>query len=315
MEPSSKEQADAAERHRLLSERFNEEEIRDMCLASGIDFDSLPGRDASEKMQEVIALIERNREFIIHREREDSLDIPVNVKTSELLQSHTLFFVGKKIISNKLLTTLIINDINQSSEEETDNRQLTPQYLNTVVTPYLLALEELQHIIDDIGGYEHQDVLIHSLTENSPITATVEGITEAAKLAQDYVIPWRRAHAEKMAALEEQEKTETIAAKQAEIAEGYARTQKERREAERLSAEAAVKRAEAERIHLENAKLRLELKRAEIQLAVEIMNTIGVHLSEVERAEYIQRLLPVLNLLTTSPLELTGSGPRALPAP
>src|SRR5690242_16648530 len=116
----------------------------------------------------------------------------------------------------------------------------------------------------------------------------------------------RRQHAETMARLQEQEKQEEIARKQAEIAEAYARARKDRQEAERLGAEAALKRAEAEKLSLENEKLRLELHKAKIELALQVLGMVAPTMPEAERIVYVVKLLPPLDVLTGSPLQIAS---------
>ncbi len=62
---------------------------------------------------------------------------------------------------------------------------------------------------------------------------------------------------------------------------------------------------EARKLQLENERLRLELRRATIELALDISTKINPDLSKVERADFLVKLLPLVNTLTTSELEIS----------
>jgi hypothetical protein len=188
--------------------------------------------------------------------------------------------------------------------EERPGRVLTPSYLESTIAPYLRAIAGLQNLVDEAQGREHRRVLIVAVTESSPISVSLEGAAEAVELVRTAVIPWRRQHAEAMARLAELDKVAEIESRKAEILEKRARAHRDRAEAERLSAEATRQREEAEKLRLENAKRRLELRRENVQLALEILAQIAPSLPEVERADYLVRILPHIEVLTSSELEV-----------
>jgi hypothetical protein len=109
-----------------------------------------------------------------------------------------------------------------------------------------------------------------------------------------------------MARLSETEKQAEIEIRRAEVLESRARASKERQEAERLAADAARQRAEAEKVRLENEKLRLEIQRARIQLALDILDQLKPDLPESEKISYVVKLLPSLQVLTESPLQISA---------
>jgi tetratricopeptide (TPR) repeat protein len=184
------------------------------------------------------------------------------------------------------------------------NKQLTPRFLSKVVTPYLNAVVDIQHIIDEIKGRDKRDVLIKSISQNSPISVNLEGAAEALQQIKDSVVPWRRKHSEKMAILLEREKQAEIGARKAEILEKRALAAKGQAEAKKITAEAAKQHAETEKLRLENEILRLELHRAKIQLALDVLAQVAPNLSEPEKIAYVVRLLPPLDILVSSELEL-----------
>lgn len=109
-----------------------------------------------------------------------------------------------------------------------------------------------------------------------------------------------------MARLSEQDKQADIETKKAEVLEKRANAVKGRAEAEKLEAEAIKQREEAEKMKLENEKLRLELHRAKIQLALDILNQLAPSLPETERIAYLVRLLPPLDTVISSNLQIVA---------
>jgi len=186
---------------------------------------------------------------------------------------------------------------------EHDNRielELTPETLGILITPYLEAISTIQHVFDEINGNSASHIRIRSITQNSPISASVEGIASAAQIVQEMIIPWRRAHAKSLATLLEQEKQITIERTKGEVLEIHARASKERAEKEKLLAEAALQNAQVEKLKLEN-----EVARLKIQLAISILEQINSSLPEDIKISYIVKLLPSLDTIISSPLEIS----------
>jgi hypothetical protein len=178
--------------------------------------------------------------------------------------------------------------------------ELTPEYLADTVNPYLLAVVELQDVIDELHGRKTHAVIIKELSQNSPISVGLDGASEAIQTINDMVVPWRRKHAQTMARLTEQEKLVEIESKKAEVLEKRAHAEKER-------LELAKQREETEKLRLENDKLRIELHRAKVQLALEILNSIAPHFSEAEKIAYLVKLLPPLEVIAISELEISSA--------
>ena len=100
-----------------------------------------------------------------------------------------------------------------------------------------------------------------------------------------------------MARLLEQEKQALIESIRADVLEKRAHAEKERMEA-------VKQRGEAEKLRLENEKLKIELERAKVLLAIELLNQIAPNLSEEDRIAYIVRMLPHLEVVIFSELEI-----------
>jgi hypothetical protein len=185
------------------------------------------------------------------------------------------------------------------------HHKLTPDYLVDTLGPFLAAIAEIQDIIDEIQGKEHREVVIESIVQQSPISISLDGASQAVQVVTDTVVPWRRKHAQEMARLATLEKQAEIESKKAEILEKRARAAKDRAEAGRLAAEAAKQREEAGRMKLENEKLRVELHRAKIQLALDILAQVAPNLPETEKIAYTVRLLAPLDTIVSSELEIS----------
>jgi len=59
-------------------------------------------------------------------------------------------------------------------------------------------------------------------------------------------------------------------------------------------------------MHLENEKLRLEIKKEKIDLAIDILKKLYPNLDEQNRIDYLMKLLPIIDTLVGSELELTA---------
>src|SRR5262245_52971538 len=181
---------------------------------------------------------------------------------------------------------------------------LTPSFLLATLGPFLQAIADIQYSIDESQRNKRSKVLIKAITQQSPITITMEGAAKAVEIVGNLVIPFRRKHQKKLALLQEQEKKAEIGNRKAEILEKQAKAAKDRAEAKKVAAEAAKQHAEAERALLENEKVRIELHRAKIQLALEILSQVAPSLTETEKIAYVIKLLPPLEILVSSELEL-----------
>lgn len=224
----------------------------------------------------------------------DLLGFPTLFEISDMEEREDFSYQPELIPEGPISSDISVEQISGLSTTQ----KLTPEYLKTQIIPYLQAIFEFQYVIDEINDRSPHDIRLVSISQNSPVSISLEGATEAIKLIKESVIPWRRKHAEMLAALVESEKLAEIEIRKAEIKEKHARAEKE-------SAEAAKQRAEVERMNIENEKLRLKLYRAKIQLGIEILTQISPTLSETERVSFLIRLLPSLDTLTSSELTLS----------
>ena len=138
----------------------------------------------------------------------------------------------------------------------------------------------------------------------APISISLDGASEAVEFVKDLIVPWRRAHTEKLASLELMQKQVEIEQKKAEILEQRAQQAVRPTELEKLQTEMAMQRAEAEKIKIENEKLKLELQQKKIELALLVLEKMATNLSEAEKISYINRILPLLDPLVANDLQI-----------
>ena len=180
---------------------------------------------------------------------------------------------------------------------------LTPRYLEHGVVPYLNALETLQHVIDNLLGEPHENVLIKSLTRESPLSINLEGLSDALDAIKEELIPWRKKHAQKIAELRQHEAAADIKKKESEAMEIRARSTKSRAEAEKVKAEVLKLREEARRLEIENESLRFDFQGKKLRLALELVGNIQPDLPPEQRLVYATRMLASLETLAMSNLE------------
>lgn len=183
---------------------------------------------------------------------------------------------------------------------------LTSISLQSLITPYLNALTDLQNFVNEVlHRAPANELTIKFITQNSPINVGINGAVEATQLIQETIIPWKREHAQSMAKLLEHEKMVEIEKKRAEVLQTRALAAKERIESDRLRTEINLQLEQTEKLHLENEALRFEIKRKKIELAFEILNKLNLSLDEKDKVGYLMRLLPIIDILTSSELEMT----------
>ncbi len=185
---------------------------------------------------------------------------------------------------------------------------LTADHLSHTVAPYLQAVVSLQRGISELAGIDFIEPRISMISQNSPLGVEMSGVAEAVGVIRDILVPWRRKHAQKMAEIEE--------------AKGELEIQRIRTETsqKRVDVKASDLTLEQKRIDLQKARLELEEKRLSIELqnlelyqlkvdmALSIIQRFSPDLPESERIAQVIKLLPSLNVLIESPLELQTDG-------
>jgi DNA-directed RNA polymerase specialized sigma24 family protein len=182
---------------------------------------------------------------------------------------------------------------------------LTPRFLADVLAPYIDAIAAIQNIYDDVRQVPKHEVVIRFIGHFSPIDVSLNGAADAISAVKEDLIPWRKEHAKQIAVLQEKQVQAEIKKKNAEVLEIRSRSSKERAEAKKIEAEAEKLKAEAEKMYLENEKLKFELESAKLKLALELVAKMKPDLPEPDRIAYAVRLLPAINVIITSDIELS----------
>lgn len=202
------------------------------------------------------------------------------------------------------ITNVTLVPTNANAPDVPVQTRLTVQYLEKDVAPFLNAISEIQRLLDELLGREVKEVSIKVISQNSPIGVSLEGVSDTFLAATDLIIPWKRKHAEKMAEYARREKQYEIEKKRIELQEANLQITKSQQEIAKSSIEMSKMEAEAEKIRIENEKSKLELQRAEIELAVEVLKKIAPSLQETDRLSALVKLLPLLDTVIASDVEI-----------
>src|SRR5205823_4589585 len=128
---------------------------------------------------------------------------------------------------------------------------LTMAYVERALLPVLNALDAINSVVSHArGNIASPLVLLH--LHRTPLTVSLEGADDVIRVVRESVVPWRRKYAQRLAAIEEAERTTEILKQQAEISDIKARTAKTRAEQIKLMAEAYDIRQRAESVWVQN---------------------------------------------------------------
>ncbi len=259
-----------------------------------IESESSAIRIQKEKLIEVVKIYERSKKeveempnlsFSAKQRLIEKLDVALDTHIGLILNYNNLTYHYLVPAKKPTIATFTLIDISES-----DTPKLTSDYTRNILTPYLDAIKKLQKTIDDVQRRETHEVKILYIKQNSPISVSLDGASEAIQVIKETVVPWRRKHAETMARLIEQEKSVEIEAKKAEVVD-----------------KKIIAREQANKLKLENEKMQLELQQAKIRLAMDVLNNISHNLTQAEREAIVNRLLPILDTLAFSRLEVVNS--------
>jgi hypothetical protein len=217
-------------------------------------------------------------------------------------------FSGSNINLGRMENLIIVNPNYVISADAFSDKLpfLTPTYLYTTIAPYLLAIESIQNIIDEILGKESV-VFLSLISQNSPLSINLSGATEAIKFLQDLIIPWRRKNIRKHADLAEKEKEHLIAKLESEKLEIQSRINKDSAESQKILAEAEKLRAEAQTIQISNYLSAMQIRKDILQIALEMVEQISPNLSQTDKISYAIRLIPHMDTIVSHPLTITSN--------
>lgn len=191
----------------------------------------------------------------------------------------------------KGITNVTLASTNSDSSDDVTQRQLTAEYLEKEISPFLRAMAEIQRLFDELLEREGKEITIKVISQNSPIGVSLEGVSDTFLAITDLLIPSKRKHAEKMAEYDRRERQYEIEHKRLELQE---------------------KNAQIEKIRIENEKARFELQREKerdsererIQFAMEIIKKEAPEISEIDTMSTVVRLLPLLDVIIARNIEV-----------
>ena len=146
----------------------------------------------------------------------------------------------------------------------------------------------------------------------------MEGIKDAVDTVKEIVVPWRRKNAERKAKLENALRQAEIQRLNAETLTAQVKAERERASAEldrtqaelflsqakKTEAEATLVLAQAKKTMAEAERERTALRQTKIELAMRIVERYASSLSGTQKLDYVIRLLPVLDRVISSEIEL-----------
>jgi len=182
--------------------------------------------------------------------------------------------------------------------------RLTPENLSSQVAPYLQAIFDIQQIVGEFevqaGGVAAQPRIV-SISQNSPIQVSVEGIGKAFDIISMMVIPWKRENAKKRddsAVAQEQLK---IVVAQAEIAEKKLQSAQNQKMA---ALELEQKRLEIREKQLDLDKREREGFEETLRMAFRILDEVAPGLSAEQRVARAIDLTRGVKVIAESRLEI-----------
>lgn len=150
------------------------------------------------------------------------------------------------------------------------------------------------------------------------ITISLEGVNDAVDTVKEIIIPWRRKNAEKKAKLENALRQAEIQRLHGECLITKARAERELSAAKmdnaqaklnlsqvkKTEAEAKLLLAQAEKTLVEVERERAFLRQSQIELALQIVDRYAPKLTSLEKMDYVIRLLPIIDQLTSGHIDL-----------
>lgn len=169
--------------------------------------------------------------------------------------------------------------------------RITPEYLSAVISPYLNAIADLKHIVDDIQKRDFTEIFIVSITQNSPIGVSLEGVSDVLRLIVEIFDKGKRDRSKKM--------EEYI------LLEKRLELERKRLEHQEMNLRLAKEAEELRKLKIENTKAQFELEREITQMSIDIVEKVSPQLSESDKMTYVGRLLKPVGVLITSGLDIT----------
>jgi hypothetical protein len=178
-------------------------------------------------------------------------------------------------------------------------------HLLDVVNPYLSAVTDIQHCIDELADRPLSRLRVVALRHDSPVVATVEGIREAAAVIHQTISPQRHLFDEMACHVLIAEKELTAERARIEALEARSRLASSTNGDEWWTTDMASQVAHIQQLQHECERLGIELQRFKIGLACNLIAWIAPHLERAEMVHYVVRILPALDQVLSSPLDVS----------
>ncbi|NCF66076.1 MAG: hypothetical protein GWP61_08875 [Chloroflexi bacterium] len=190
--------------------------------------------------------------------------------------------------------------------------KLTPRYLFNVVAPYLVAIEELRHSMDNLYGESTADVQIFSLSQYTPISVNLSGIVDAFKTIQGMVSEWRLKQNKTLEKLREEKLELENEELKARVMERHALAAKTHEETRLLAAQKELVYREIQKSSLESEQMKFELAIARQPLIDKIAKQVGKGLPEDRVSAFKGEISGPIEELTKSELNanIRPAGPN-----
>jgi hypothetical protein len=210
----------------------------------------------------------------------------IDDQTAEALARGIATFLGNMAFAAGLLDDQLISTIELAPTDPTRGQQLTPDFMASAVSPYLLAIANIQAALDRIRRKESGAVIITALQAN-PIRVNFRGGLDAVRVIREDVLPWRRDNAWQ---------TDGINTRRIRM-----------KDLEKEAKTSVTARARMNLLRDEIAGREESLKKDESDLALDILQKNGLALSKVtdaDKKELIKVMLPALAAIIDSELQI-----------
>jgi hypothetical protein len=205
----------------------------------------------------------------------------------EALARGVATFLGGMAFAPGLLDDQVISTVELAPADPMRAQPLTPNFMATVVSPYLSAVGNLQALLDRVRRRESGAVIITEV-QADPLRISFRGGREAVRVIREDVLPWRREQAWQLNALAQRRISR-------EIYQRRART-------------SVTARTRANFLRDEIAGREEYLRNEEAKLVLTILQKNGLDvgaLTEAERRRWIQAMQPALAVIINSEWQIT----------
>lgn len=207
-------------------------------------------------------------------------------QTLEALARGIATFLGNLAFAAGLLDDQVISTIELAPTDPTRGQQLTPDFMASAVSPYLLAIANIQAALDRIRRKESGTVIITALQAN-PIRVNFRGGVDAVRVIREDVSPWRRDNVWQT--------------------DGIKMRRTRMKDLEKEAKTSVTAQARMNLLRDEIAGREESLKKDESDLALVILQKNGLDLSKLtktDKRKWIQSMLPSLATVIDSELQI-----------